>query len=145
MQSRTPQINAGKAKTRANKDKRASPKSTSSRCDLIFPVARILRMYKQGKYSSTVQRGAAIFTAAVMEYIACEILELAGNAAAEHKKERIQPRHLQLAIRNDDELNKLMATTTIASGGVLPNIEKILFAKKGKKAAAAETSATQEM
>jgi histone H2A len=102
-------------------------------------------MYKQRKYSDTVQRGAAVFTAAVMEYITSEILELAGNAAAEHKKERIQPRHLQLAIRNDDELNKMMATTTIAMGGVLPNIQSYLFAKKGKKGAAAETSATQEM
>jgi histone H2A len=32
------------------------------------------------------------------------------------------PRHILLAIRNDEELNKLLSNTTIAEGGVLPNI-----------------------
>lgn len=57
-----------------------------------------------------------------MEYLAAEVLELAGNAAKDNKKNRINPRHILLAIRNDDELNKLMANTTIADGGVLPSI-----------------------
>ena len=46
---------------------------------------------------------------------------------------RIVPRHIQLAVRNDDELNKLMASTTIAQGGVLPNIHyKLIPKKKGE-------------
>ena len=39
---------------------------------------------------------------------------------------------LQLAIRNDEELNKLLGGVTIASGGVLPNIQQVLLKKKSK-------------
>lgn len=64
------------------------------------------------------------------QYLCAEILELAGNACRDNKKKRITPRHIQLAIRNDEELNKLLAGVTIAEGGVLPNIHSVLLPKK---------------
>ena len=91
------------------------------------------RYLKQGKYASRIGAGAPVYLAAVLEYLAAEILELAGNAARDNKKSRIIPRHVQLAVRNDEELNKLLAGVTIAAGGVLPNIHSVLLPKKSKK------------
>ena len=57
-------------------------------------------------------------------------MELAGNAARDNKKTRIVPRHIQLAVRNDEELSKLLGDVTIANGGVMPNIHNLLLPKK---------------
>ncbi|XP_042008699.1 histone H2AX-like [Salvia splendens] len=65
-----------------------------------------------------------------IKYLAAEVLELAGNAARDNKKTRIVPRHIQLAVRNDEELGKLLGSVTIANGGVLPNIHRTLLPKK---------------
>lgn len=59
-----------------------------------------------------------------------QVLELAGNAARDNKKTRIVPRHIQLAVRNDEELSKLLGAVTIANGGVMPNIHSHLLPKK---------------
>ena len=116
------------------KPKGTKSKTRSSRAGLQFPVGRIHRFLRKGNYSKHVGSGAPVYMAAVMEYLAAEVLELAGNAARDNKKTRIIPRHLQLAIRNDEELNKLLAGITIAQGGVLPNIQTVLLPKKSAKA-----------
>uniref|UniRef100_A0A0K0ET74 Histone H2A n=1 Tax=Strongyloides stercoralis TaxID=6248 RepID=A0A0K0ET74_STRER len=122
----------GKAKTSGK------AKSRSSRAGLQFPVGRLHRMLRKGNYAERVGAGAPVYLAAVLEYLAAEVLELAGNAARDNKKTRINPRHLQLAIRNDEELNKLLSGVTIAQGGVLPNIPSSLIPKRSGGEEAAE-------
>ena len=86
--------------------KKVKSKTRSSRAGLQFPVGRVHRLLKKGNYCERVGSGAAVYQTAVLEYLCAEVLELAGNAARDNKKSRIIPRHLQLAIRNDEELNK---------------------------------------
>merc|ERR1712086_337405 len=108
-------------------------KSRSSRAGLQFPVGRIHRLLRKGNYAERVGAGAPVYLVAVLEYLAAEVLELAGNAAKDNKKTRIIPRHIQLAVRNDEELNRLLKDTTIASGGVLPYINSFLIKTTNKK------------
>nr|WMB80961.1 histone H2A [Myxobolus bejeranoi]WMB80962.1 histone H2A [Myxobolus bejeranoi] len=100
------------------------------------------RMLRTGGFAERIGAGAPVYMAAVLEYLSAEILELAGNAARDNKKTRVIPRHIQLAVRNDEELNKLLEGVTISQGGVLPNIQAALLPRKteegGKKEAVSQ-------
>ncbi|AEE76410.1 putative histone H2AXb [Arabidopsis thaliana] len=131
---------AGRGKTLGSGVAKKST-SRSSKAGLQFPVGRIARFLKNGKYATRVGAGAPVYLAAVLEYLAAEVLELAGNAARDNKKTRIVPRHIQLAVRNDEELSKLLGDVTIANGGVMPNIHSLLLPKK---AGASKPSADED-
>ena len=106
--------------------------SKSAKAGLTFPVARIGRGLRTMRLAKRYGAGGPVYLTAVIEYMAAEVLELAGNACRDNKKKRVTPRHLVLAIRNDEELNKFLGGVTIASGGVLPNIHSVLLPKKTK-------------
>ena len=127
---------------RKSKSAARKPVSASKRADVTFPVGRLCRLLKTGKYSDRIGQGAGVFMAAVLDYLCEEILDMAAEHCQKAKKMTLQPRHIQLAIRSDEELNKVMCEAMIANGGVVPSIHPSLFpAKKGAKGA----GATQEM
>ena len=112
--------------------------SKSAKAGLTFPVGRIGRFLRKGRYAKRVGSGAPVYMAAVLEYLVAELLELSGNAAKDNKKQRIIPRHIQLAVKNDEELNKFVGRATISAGGVMPNIHAVLLKKNDKGAASQE-------
>ena len=85
---------AGKGKGGRGKKGRKSS-SRSAKAGLQFPVGRIARYLRQGRYAARVGSGAPVYLAAVMEYLAAEILELAGNAARDNKKKTIVHRSVR--------------------------------------------------
>jgi len=85
---------------------------------------------KEGRYSKRVGASAACYMAAVLEYVVAEIIEVSSDVADEHKKHALTPRHVQIAIRNDEELSKLFANCTINLGGSAQHIDKRLLPKK---------------
>lgn len=109
-----------------------NPKGTSTkshRAGLQFPVGRARRHLKNTRLFPRIGESAPVYMAAVLEYIAGEVLEKAGNEAKEKKKRRITSRHIGLAVRDDEEIDTLLKKVTVAAGGVVPHIQKELLQK----------------
>lgn len=122
----------GKGRGKGKKKTKKRPVPRSRHAGLQFPVGRIVRLMRQRSIVPRIGEHAAVFTTAVLEYLAAEILELSGNAARDFKRTRIDPRRIALAIRSDEDLNDLLKGS-IARGGVLPHIQSALLPKGKKK------------
>ena len=129
---------SGKGAKGARGKKATGSKTKSAKAGLTFPVGRMGRFLRKGRYAKRVGAGAPVYMAAVLEYVVAELLELSGNAAKDNKKTRIIPRHIQLAVKNDEELNKFLGRATISAGGVMPNVHAVLLNKKGAKGASSQ-------
>ena len=102
--------------------------AASARSGLTFPVAYFTNLIKN-KLHTRVGKTSGVYLAATMEYLAAEILELAGNAARDMRQSRITPRHILLSVRGDAELDSLF-TGIVPGGGVVPHIHRALVGNK---------------
>ena len=109
---------------------RSKRRSRSQRAGLQFAVSRVHRQMRRLSTKQLLGNASPVYLAAVLEYLTAEVLELAGNAARDNKRARINPRHILLAVSNDTELSSLLKSVTIPSGGILPNIEPSLVPRK---------------
>ena len=107
--------------------------SRSHRAGLQFAVSRAHRQMRKMTPKQMIGKAAPVYLAAVLEYLSAEVLELAGNAARDNKRTRINPRHILLAVSNDLELNNLLKGVTIPDGGILPHISPSLLPTKTKR------------
>ncbi|XP_078391894.1 histone H2AX-like [Cetorhinus maximus] len=110
---------SGRGKTGGKEHAKA--KTHSSRAGLQLPIGRIHWLLHKGHCAGLRLLGHRPRD---------EILMLAGKATRDNKTTCIIPRYLQLAIRNNEELNTLLGEVTIAQGGVLPNIQAVLLPKQ---------------
>jgi histone H2A len=109
---------------------RKKPVIRSFKAGLQFPVGHIGHYLKEGHYAHRIGSRAPVYLATILEYLAAEVIELARNVSKDNKKSCIIPRHLLLAVRGDEELDKMFTYVTILHCGVVSYIKQVLLPKK---------------
>lgn len=106
--------------------------SRSCRAGLIFPVSRIERFLRRGDYAERIGSGASVYMAAVLQYLTYDIVDIAGNIAANDHKRRIAPRHLQETITCDSELQQLLGGIALPQGRTKSKRQQRGSARRGR-------------
>ncbi|KAK6141299.1 hypothetical protein DH2020_024935 [Rehmannia glutinosa] len=118
-------------------EKTASAKSTAGRGQTKSKAVtrsskaglQFLSAVSHGRYAERVGSGSPVYLSAVLEYLAAEV----------RRRE-----HRSLAVRNDEELGKLLGTVTIANGGVCRKVHQSLLPKKAGSTKGEVGSVSQE-
>ena len=76
---------------------------------------QIARFPKVCQVAEQISEAASVYVVTVLEYLAAEVLDLAGNVARDNNKTLIDCHHLLLAVFNDEELMKLMGSVIVAT------------------------------
>lgn len=82
-------------------------------------------MLKKGHYSSRISVTAAAYLAGVIDYLTAEILETAGNICHDRQRKTLAPKDINLGMRMDEEIMKMMHSVTVLQGGmVIPKTQE---------------------
>jgi len=100
------------------------PKSLtkSARAGLVFPVSRVAKTLKAHSPVRRIAATASVFTAAVLEYVVAEVLDVAKQRAQEASRKRILPADLGEAVQRDVELYMLHGQHAVYSGETLKRV-----------------------
>lgn len=99
----------------AEKQKRPAM-SKSKKSGLVMPVARINKALKTRSGLRRIGGSAPVYMTAVVEFVAAELLELAGNETlADKKRKQITVEDVCLALRKDNELSNLLSAFRVVS------------------------------
>ncbi|XP_068812120.1 uncharacterized protein [Struthio camelus] len=107
--------------------------SRSSRAGLLFPVSRIDRLLRRGRFAKRIGAAAPIYLAAALQCVAQHTVEVAGKISKESKKQRISPRHLQLAAQSSPELKQLLRGAPRRQGSAVPHSQPVASPLNKKK------------
>ena len=100
--------------------------SAQEKAGVKFPIGKLARFARRGKYADRIGQGAPIYMAGVLEYLTYELLELASmKAQGEGKRssrtaKTITPRHIMLAVKSDEEFNNFLRGAEFAYSGRAP-------------------------
>ncbi|KAH0473382.1 MAG: hypothetical protein KVP17_005016 [Porospora cf. gigantea B] len=109
----------------------------STRAGLTFPVARVRKLMRDGKFARRISPSSAVAVAAILEYMVCELAQVSGDAVKQNSMHKLTPRAVELGIRSDDEFARYLANVSIARSGVVG----ALTAKKAKSGKSSKKSA----
>ena len=126
---------AEKAVLSFGKDDNIKGTSRQEKAGILFAPAITEKFLRNFGYSKVMVTSLApVYFAGALEYLTSEILENASTSAKDNKRIRINIRDLELAVRNDEELNIFFTKNHISflGGGVTPFIHPSLLIKKNR-------------
>lgn len=124
--TKTTERKPGSSGADAGDGKKKKGVSRNEKAGLTLPVSRVARIMKREGGTKRVGRSAPVYLSAVAEYVAAELLEIAGNHAIKNKRKRVTPEDIAAAIRIDKELNLVCGNLAFAVDGVVKGVTKAI-------------------
>lgn len=128
MGKKSPTKTPGEGEAILSEAKKKS-KSRAEKAGLTFPVSKVNKHLRDSHMSKRVGGGAPVYLAAVLEYFAAELIECAGTQLEGNKRKRISPQDVMRAVRNDQDLNKLVGGYSVFVGDRVQNVTSAVTLK----------------
>lgn len=110
--------------------------SRQNKAGIIFPPSQIEKFLRNFGYSKIMMnKNTPVYCATILNQLTIIILTSASDLTKRSNRVRITIRDLELAVRNNPDLDKLWKTCSInfVGGGVVPYIHENLLVKKQRK------------